>query len=148
MRQRPSARLLVINNRREILLFKFVFKQGALVGKDFWATPGGELEAGETFEEAARRELFEETGITIETPQEPLAERRFELILPDGEPARAHEKFYVVRVENPELSRGNWTQLEMEVLAEHKWWNLQELRETQDTIYPADLAEIAAGEMI
>ncbi len=73
MRQRPSARLLVVDEQNRVLLFRFVFKEGALAGQEFWATPGGELDAGETFEEAAIRELFEETSIQIDAVDKPIA---------------------------------------------------------------------------
>lgn len=33
--------------------------------RDVWGIPGGVMEPGETFEEAAKRELFEETGLTV-----------------------------------------------------------------------------------
>jgi 8-oxo-dGTP pyrophosphatase MutT (NUDIX family) len=49
-----------------VLLFRFLHKEGALVGQDFWATTGGGVEEGETFEQAAIRELGEETGIRTE----------------------------------------------------------------------------------
>ena len=46
MRERKAARLLVINPAHEVLLFRFVHKDGALAGKNYWATPGGGVEAG------------------------------------------------------------------------------------------------------
>ena len=57
MRRRPSARLLIFDRDGRLLLFRYVFRDGALAGDDYWGTPGGGLEDGETFEQAAIREL-------------------------------------------------------------------------------------------
>lgn len=51
----------------------FVFKDGKFLiglrrnahGDGTWSIPGGHLEFGETFEDTAKREVLEETGLTI-----------------------------------------------------------------------------------
>ena len=58
---RPAARVVLIDPSDRVLLFRVDWR-----GKRLWITPGGGLEAGESFEDAARREMFEETGIRAE----------------------------------------------------------------------------------
>ncbi|MFL6846469.1 MAG: NUDIX domain-containing protein [Allosphingosinicella sp.] len=75
MRQRPSSRLIVVNRLEQLLLFRFEHKEGALCGRVFWATPGGGLDEGESYGEAARRELFEEVGLKVEDVGRQVAQR-------------------------------------------------------------------------
>lgn len=141
MRRRPSSRLLVVDPAERVLLFRFVHRRGALTGRDFWATPGGGLEDGESFEQAAVRELFEETGVRVVAVGEPVARREFPMRMPDGEMVLADERLYLVRAEGT-LSRAGWTDEEHEAMREHRWWSLEELEATGDVVYPEDLAAI------
>ena len=68
MRVRQGARVVLLDDAQRLLLFKFqdatmVVPSRPLRSDTFWVTVGGGLEAGETFEDAARREGWEETGI-------------------------------------------------------------------------------------
>jgi 8-oxo-dGTP pyrophosphatase MutT (NUDIX family) len=140
MRSRPSARLLVLDPEGRILLFHFVFKRGALAGQDYWATPGGGVEEGETFEQAAIRELNEETGIEAQDVGPELGRREFELQLPSGERVWAEERFFLIRTsQRSPLSRDGLTAEEAEVLADHKWWSRDELSQTLATVWPDNL---------
>ena len=107
MRRRPSARLLITDPAGRVLLFRFVHKKGALAGQSYWATPGGGLEDGETFAQAAVRELREETGIQLESVGEPVTRNEFELQLPDGEWVIADEEYFRVRIHQTELPPGS-----------------------------------------
>ncbi len=142
MRRRPSSRLIVLDPTGCLLLFRFEHKRGALAGHAFWATPGGGLEPGETFAEAAIRELKEETGIHVDSVGDPVARREFVMTMPDREQVIADEQFFVVLVKEQRVLRDQWTVLELEVMAEHKWWTPAALRATQDTVWPNDLPEM------
>jgi ADP-ribose pyrophosphatase len=51
---------VVFNHDRVLLV-----RRGQPPSEDLWAIPGGSVEIGETLQEAAEREILEETGITI-----------------------------------------------------------------------------------
>ena len=145
MRRRPSSRLLVIDRNNRVLLFRFVFKRGPLAGQSYWATPGGALEAGEGFADAARRELFEETGILRNAVGQEVAEREFVFQMHDGEYVMAEERFFLVRVADQSLSRDHRTPLEIEVMTDHRWWSVEELTSTRETVFPETLVTILAS---
>ena len=50
---------VLVRNRNKFLLARETLEGG----KDYWIVPGGKVEFGETIEEAAKREIKEETGI-------------------------------------------------------------------------------------
>jgi len=142
MRQRNAARLLVINPARQVLLFRFQHKGDALDGRDYWATPGGGLEEGETFEAAAIRELHEETGLHIDAVGISVAERSFSMMLPSGETVLSVERYFVVHADGERLTRDGWTADETRVMTEHKWWSVAELQETAETVWPENLIQM------
>lgn len=53
----PGSVVIILNEQNEILLQK---RQDG-----YWGLPGGLMDLGESYEEAATREVFEETGLTV-----------------------------------------------------------------------------------
>ena len=54
----PGSVVIILNGQNEILLQKR--------NDGYWGLPGGLMDLGESFEEVAKREVFEETGLVVE----------------------------------------------------------------------------------
>lgn len=136
-RLRKSARIIVLDPEHRVLMFRFNIE-----GREpFWVTVGGECDAHETFEDAARRELLEETGIAAE-PGDQIARTTPEFITPDGEDVQADERYFIVRVDRVQIDTAGHTALEQKVMTEHRWFTLDELSSWHEMAFPENLGEL------
>ncbi|HVJ46078.1 MAG TPA: NUDIX domain-containing protein, partial [Luteolibacter sp.] len=90
---RLASRVILIDPSDRVLFFKAVEPSA---GHVFWVMPGGGLEAGESFEQAALRELGEETGVSAVLG--PCVWYRRHRHRWNGQDADQFEKFFVVRL--------------------------------------------------
>ena len=137
LRLRRAARLIVLDPAGRALMFRY-----DVPGRDpFWVTAGGECEPGENFADAARRELFEETGFTVD-PGPEIARMTPEFITVQGEPVQADERFFLVRGAEAQVDTSGHTETEQALMTQHRWFRLDELADWPEAVFPANLADM------
>ena len=100
------------------------------------------LDHEESYEVAACREMLEETGLRLDDPGPQVARRIATFQLPTGEFISADERFFIIRIGALRISNERWTDLEREVMTEHRWWSADDLRLVGEQVWPEDLAKI------
>jgi 8-oxo-dGTP pyrophosphatase MutT (NUDIX family) len=105
-----------------------------------WITPGGGLEGDESYEQAAVRELREETGITASIG--PCVWTRRHVFPWRVAPIDQRERFFVVRVGDTALSRDGWTDSEHQHQTAARWWSVDEIAASDEWFAPRRLAEL------
>ncbi len=142
LRLRRAARLIVLDPEGRALMFRY-----DVPGRDpFWVTAGGEVDSGESFEDAARRELLEETGITAD-PGPQIARMTPEFITVEGEPVQADERFFLVRVAEARVDTAGHTALEQQLMTQHRWFTLEELENWHEALFPVELADMIRSQI-
>jgi 8-oxo-dGTP pyrophosphatase MutT (NUDIX family) len=141
VKPRRSARVMVFDPDGRVLLIRcaVVRRDGKLFV--FWLTPGGEIESGEEPLAAARRELHEELGLTLE-PRGPVysEHNQFEHM---GEMRENQDFCFVARcaAEAPRMQGVNAD--EIALMQEIRWWTAEEVEAALgrgENIFPVDLA--------
>jgi ADP-ribose pyrophosphatase YjhB (NUDIX family) len=137
---RRSARLVILDPDDRLLLFRY--EDGR--EPPFWATPGGEVLPGETFEQAAARELAAETGFAAALGRHV---RTREAVFAAGDVglARWVEHYFVVRAAGGAPERGGWTAEERRTIREARWWPLAELRAGDVRVLPDWIPDVLAA---
>ncbi len=142
---RRTVRAIVFNPENNILLMHVstwaILENKTSLNHSFWCTLGGRIEKDEPIETALARELYEEAGLTVfQKSQLAFGEQVLNL---SGFPTRLIEIFYAVHISTNEIKTTNLTDEEKEVVKELRWWPLEDLHLTKETIFPRCLADLA-----
>ncbi len=140
--KRPAARVVLLDRDNRIFMINS-YDPGDASKPAWWEIPGGGIDAGETAEQAARREIVEETGITefelgpcIWTQQ---CEFTFAGYFFDSE-----EWIYVAWSDGGEYNPQGLEYFEALAFKGAKWWDVDELLASDEPVLPPRLREFLA----
>ncbi|MGD1934004.1 MAG: NUDIX domain-containing protein [Candidatus Phaeomarinobacter sp.] len=138
---RRTGRVILMDPTYRVLLLRFSVTQAG-EPFEFWATPGGRAEDDESDLEAAIRELDEELRLSVplDGPVH-VHESTFEV---NGNVWHGRDVFFHGRcAANDPAFTGGTEPDERHALQEMRWWTLEELEKTAETVFPPDLATVS-----
>lgn len=135
---RHAARIVLVDGHDRILLF--CWDDERLDRRRVWITPGGGLHPGESHEQAARRELWEETG--IDAAPGPCVWERQHVVRVGERWIDQRERYFFTRVDRIDVDRSNQTELERVAMIDHRLWPVDEIASSREWFAPRRLGEL------
>jgi 8-oxo-dGTP pyrophosphatase MutT (NUDIX family) len=141
--ERSCVRVVLRDRSGRILLFRAVLASRA--DTHWWELPGGGIEPGESYTDAAVREIREETGLEIGPAQVgPPRWRRTSTWTARGIRRLQHEVVVAVDLEAdaPPVTDGGRTAEEAEEYVDARWWDVADVLTSSERFYPGRLPEL------
>ena len=138
---RRVSRVILLDPEDRFLLLK-THSPNLLVPRTRWITPGGGVEDHESHAEGAIRELFEETGMLIESVGDPIWAISSESVFNDGHVQTTYSEFFVVHTDNFQPVNDNWMANEFVDISDIRWWTKPELASSGEKYSPVPLFEL------
>jgi 8-oxo-dGTP pyrophosphatase MutT (NUDIX family) len=142
---RPAARVVLLDEDDRLLMLRIHDPSAARgpnpITADFWLLVGGGVRAGETYEEAARREVLEETGFAsialgrcVWTQEKLVADSVGKLVVRQA-------RYYVARVMAGPVDFSRHEPLEASTIVGCHWFTRAEILagEPRETFLPPSL---------
>jgi len=143
---RYTARgILVDKGTKKILLIKYYDNNSPSTiefSEGFWVMPGGGVENNESFKDALKREIFEETGIKDIAIKNCIFSRIAYANLNCNEQNMYYERYFLVETNEVTINNENITCVERNNIIEYKWWSIDELRNTKQKVFPAGFKDL------
>ncbi|CAB4687197.1 MAG: NUDIX domain-containing protein [Actinobacteria bacterium] len=137
--RRRAARVVVLDPLDRILLIN-ASDPLHRNGPGWWEIPGGGIDHGESTEEAARRELWEEAGIAEAEIGPCVWFQRVQFSF-GGWHFDQDEWVHIARCEGVSEGPQGLEALEVLAFGEQRWWTLEDLLEHQPRTIPYRMAE-------
>jgi 8-oxo-dGTP pyrophosphatase MutT (NUDIX family) len=143
--RRRCARVLLVDEDERVLLFFSRDYMGP--GVEYYVTPGGGLDEGESLAEGAVREVFEETGLRIEAGALGPVVAETEGDWSDGPDLVIHSRdsFFFLRVAHFEPVRDGLEAAEQAEFTTARWLSLDEVAAIDRRVFPAGIAGLLKG---
>ncbi len=139
--ERTAGRALLVTPEGKTLLVLGQDPSDRQRGQFYW-TPGGGLDPGESLEDATRRELREEVGHVAGDLGSVVLERVSEFDF-GGRRLRQTESFFVLHIDEPFTAAPvALSALEDEAIIDFHWLTSGEMRSTPRAVYPLCLPDL------
>ncbi len=140
--ERRAARVLLVDADGRILLQQCCDPAAPAAGS-WWNTTGGGIDDGETPQQAAARELVEETGLVVGAAElGPVVHQRLTRFDFGGSSYAQSEDYFLLRTAAFEAAPTAHSDLELVAVLGMRWWTLAELRSTAERVYPEELVDV------
>ena len=135
---RLAVKLLLLDANNRLLL---IHARDPKSQTECWYPVGGGVEPGETLQEAASRETFEETGLA-DVPLGIPVWRRDHTYDFNGQSFDVYEEWLLHRVDHFDPAPTQLSDYEARSILGFRWWAAQDLVTTTATIFPPRLGHL------